>query len=154
MERELHDYLNYQQARELFERESVLCYGADAVPMYRVTELLGEPVAAYFEACYKHEGYLSHKDACGFMPRQKNDDDTWLCFVYLSGFMKLVSFYNEAIMFEKHKASSGGKVLDGLWRMRCEKLAAEDRKDSSRKKGRQKKGAGITDTQEAAVNPA
>lgn len=103
--------LNKAEAIELFKKEAVLFGKNDVVPFYRAVDLFGEEAAAFFDRTIKYNGFLESGidwntwGAC-------TDERPMTDYLYIAGFLKLVTEHNYLRVIKAHKESESGQILD------------------------------------------
>lgn len=104
-------------AEELFYREAIYMFGADAIPEYRIYELFGEPAAEYVERNRRIGGQLVNGRDCN-TAGDCSESRPARNYFRKAGFMQLVTEHNYLIMVEAYKESEGGAIADKYWQRR------------------------------------
>ena len=130
--------LSRQAAEDLFNREAILFGERDAVPEYRIVEIFGEWAGAHFEKNVMHNGYFDDgRDYNGW--GDCGAERPMLHHLYRCGFYKIVSEHNYRLTLQAHRSSDAGKVVDGLWQARHERMEAVERKEDRKREERKAK---------------
>ena len=127
--------MNKAQSDEVFNANAVMMSGRDVIFDYKIYELFGSEACAWAESCMHHQGYLDWGKDC----------NTWgdgdCNYFYKSGYEKLVSRHNYCTSLAEYKDSEGGRVWDGLWQARSERMEAAEAEGERKKEERKAKRA-------------
>ena len=134
-------------ARELFKNNAALLSDYDAIPFYRVIEILGKDAGIFIEKAMPDKGLTWGRDYGGYGLGDWTNE-----FVYESGFLKIVTECNNRIAAKAHRESEGGHIWDQLWEERCRKIDELDAEYDRKKEERRKKRAAAKEAKEKEEN--
>lgn len=127
--------MNKEQAEALFAEHAVMMGERDVIFDYVVADLFGPEACVWAESCMGSDHYLE------LGPDWGSWGSCGCHYFKRSGFMKLVSWHNYHICLAEYQASEGGKIWDGLWQARQERLDAADAEEERKREERRAKRA-------------
>lgn len=108
--------MSKEQACAMFAQEAILFGKRNGIPLYRVCELFGGWVRPWFEATRTpYRSCVDGKETAYMCPgvdwNAAGDVGEMVCYLYESGFFKVVSRNNTEVVYQREKESAS--ALEG-----------------------------------------
>lgn len=134
---EINRQLSRVEAIQIFEQNAVLHVTKDAIDIHRIGELFGENTLRKLESLLTEQGSFS--PGLDWNASGGSGDDPLLPYVYISGFLKIVSERNHELQVTAHKVSEYGKLYDQLKEQRFARIEASEAEEQRKREERKGK---------------
>lgn len=141
--------LNREAVEQIFKQEAIYFCVGDAIPEYRVVELFGDHAAKYIEEQMKWDARWKDFGISG-----GGSDGHIIKYLYLPGFMKVVSEHNRLIVSEAHEKSEAGRIIDDIRRQILARIEREDAEAAARNEAKKQERKAKREAAKAAKEAA